>query len=127
VPTAPQYISALLISKTTFNLGLGKAGIWTATFVNTSDAMSGMSLLGMIQQNDNSVVVNSVPLSCPGVDNGVLPSGACIQQGTYTSVGPDGGSDGLSPGLANFVFDMMQSGQILLDSKTIPVTLLNAP
>jgi hypothetical protein len=128
VPIESPYISALLISKATFNLGLTQAGVWTATLENPLGTRTGVSLFGAIQQGDNSLVVNNANILCPGQDNGILASGAtCTQQGTYASQNPNGGTNGLVPGAANFTFELIQSGQIVLNTKTIPVNLLNVP
>lgn len=125
-PDGPA-ITSLALSTTTLTVG-GAQGAFTATIVNPGDPLSPVTLQGWIEQGATRRASGGTLIGCGESPLGTLPSGTC--QDSF-SVGADdtnsAGTGQFISGSATFVLELLQStesGQVVLDSRTIPVTLV---
>ncbi|HYU01142.1 MAG TPA: hypothetical protein VEK85_12240 [Gemmatimonadales bacterium] len=102
----------------------GLAVPYTATVVNGTDqTLSSVVLQGWIDQGVASRAAGGLVVVC-GAGDGVLPPGTCSFAFTAVASNATAGTGTLVAGPATARFQLLQGGETVLDTFTVPVTLV---
>lgn len=118
-------ITNLALNSTT--LAIGGAGVpYDVSFFNPGSQRSNVFIQGEILQNGNVAGAAGSNLLCPSTANGVLPTGTCTMSWIAVASNQSVGPAPLVPGAATFRLTLKQ-GSTVLDTESIPVTLVAGP
>jgi len=122
-----HFVSVALTSTTTLTIG-GSSVPYTATVTNgTSATLSGIIVQAWIDQVNPTAsrAAGGAVIMC-GVGDGVLPPGNCVFDWHLIASNATAGGGTLTPGgQALARFEITQGDNALLDTFTVPVTLVN--
>ena len=121
-PAAGATINNLAVSPT--SIVIGSSGTWTANLVNPGASLSGVTLQGYLDQGTVTQAAGGLLALCPS--GGVVSSGTCATSFVVATANLATGTGGLTAGPATFRLEMSQNG-VVLDTKTVAVTLTNPP
>lgn len=106
------------------SITLGAATPFTAFIDNTAGALSPVVLQGTITQGTASRAAGGRQVQCNSGPIGELPTGSCtVFSNVVAFNAPNAGTGTLIPGAATLQLDLQQ-GSTVLDTKTIPITLV---